>query len=75
LEVGGKRAKEAAWFYPNPTPGYEGIKGYVAFYPGKVDACYVGDEQAEAQPGGFYGGWITSRIVGPFKGGPATLGW
>jgi uncharacterized protein (DUF427 family) len=75
LGVGGKRVESAAWFYPNPEPGYEAIKGYVAFYPGKMDACYVDGERVQAQPGGFYGGWITSEIVGPYKGGPGTAGW
>ena len=48
---------------------------HLAFHPAKVDECWVGDERATAQPGGFYGGWITSRVVGPFKGGPGTAGW
>ena len=67
--------KDAAWFYPNTAPGFEAIHGYVAFYPGKMDACYVDGERVEAQPGDFYGGWITDDIVGPFKGGPGTAGW
>ena len=50
-------------------------KGYLAFYASKVEACYVGDEQVQAQEGDFYGGWITSNIKGPFKGGPGTWGW
>jgi hypothetical protein len=58
-----------------PLLSYESLAGYVAFYPGKVDACYVDDEQVVAQPGDFYGGWIRSRIKGPFKGGPGTQGW
>jgi uncharacterized protein (DUF427 family) len=66
---------DAAWSYESPAPGYEAIAGHVAFYPGKVDACYVDDERVEAQPGDFYGGWITADVVGPFKGGPGTLGW
>ncbi|GAB4460357.1 MAG: DUF427 domain-containing protein [Anaerolineae bacterium] len=75
LTVGDKRVDAAAWFYPEPTPEFAGIENYVAFYPGKMDACYLDDEQVQAQPGDFYGGWITSDIVGPFKGGPGTLGW
>jgi uncharacterized protein (DUF427 family) len=75
LSVGGRQVKNAAWFYPNPAPGYEVIQGHVAFYPGKMDACYVDGERVQAQPGGFYGGWITGDIVGPFKGGPGTVGW
>ena len=73
--VDGQSAKEAAWAYPTPTDRFEDIGDYVAFYPSKMGACYVGDEQAEAQEGDFYGGWLTSNIVGPFKGGPGTWGW
>jgi uncharacterized protein (DUF427 family) len=64
-----------AWTYETPTPGYEAIRGYLAFYPSRVDEAWVGDERATAQEGDFYGGWITSRVVGPFKGGPGTGGW
>ena len=65
----------AAWSYRKPTVRFEPIAGYIAFYPGKMDACHVDEEQVIAQVGDFYGGWITSDIVGPFKGGPSTLGW
>jgi uncharacterized protein (DUF427 family) len=75
LRVGGRQVQDAAWFYPKPVPGYEAIQGHVAFYPGKMDACYVDDERVQAQPGDFYGGWITSEIVGPYKGEPGTAGW
>ena len=71
----GRRAVEAAWFYPQPSPGYEQLADHVAFYPSRVDACFVDDERVEPQPGDFYGGWITADIVGPFKGGPGTTGW
>ena len=64
-----------AWWYPSPAPGSETIADYVAFYPGRVDACYVDGEQALAQEGKFYGGWITGDVVGPFKGGPGTKDW
>ena len=70
-----KKVEKAAWSYPEPTPKFKPIAGHLAFYPHKMDACYVGDEQVEAQKGGFYGGWITSRIVGPFKGEAGTAGW
>jgi len=66
---------QVAWYYPKPSPRFEAIKDYLAFYPSKVDACYVNDEQVQAQEGDFYGGWITSTIVGPFKGGAGTWGW
>jgi uncharacterized protein (DUF427 family) len=70
-----QRSANAAWFYPRPSRGYEQLAGYVAFYPGRVDACFVDDEQVQPQPGDFYGGWITSDIAGPFKGGRGTAGW
>jgi hypothetical protein len=40
-----------------------------------VDECYVDDERVTAQEGDFYGGWLTSDVEGPFKGGPGTAGW
>ncbi len=73
--VGNKDAENAAWYYPDPAPSYAALKNYVAFYPGWMDACYVDGEQVIAQPGDFYGGWITHEIVGPFKGDPGTQGW
>ncbi len=75
LVVGDSRVSRAAWYYPDPTPEFDSIRNYVAFYPSKMQACYVNGEQVRAQPGDFYGGWITSEIVGPFKGGPGTTGW
>ena len=71
----GKASPEAAWTYLDPSPGYEMLAGFVAFYPARVDLCVVGLEPVQAQEGGFYGGWITSNVVGPFKGGPGTEGW
>jgi len=68
-------AADAAWTYDDPSPGYEALAGHVAFYPGKMDACLVDSELVTPQPGGFYGGWITSDVVGPFKGEPGTEGW
>ncbi|UBQ03705.1 DUF427 domain-containing protein [Curtobacterium sp. TXMA1] len=68
-------APRAAWNYPTPEPGYEDLRDRVAIYPSAVDSCEVGGEVVQAQEGDFYGGWITSRVVGPFKGGPGTLGW
>jgi uncharacterized protein (DUF427 family) len=64
-----------AWSYASPSPGYGAIGGCYAFYPGRVDRATVDGEQVEAQPGDFYGGWITSAVTGPFKGGPGTTGW
>jgi uncharacterized protein (DUF427 family) len=73
--AGGARAERAAWTYRDPLPGFEAIRDAVAFYPGRVEACFVDDEQVEPQPGDFYGGWITSEIEGPFKGSPGSAGW
>ncbi|MBC8171056.1 MAG: DUF427 domain-containing protein [Anaerolineae bacterium] len=75
ITVGDKVELNTAWSYANPSRGFEAIKDYIAFYPGRMDACYVDDEQVQPQPGDFYGGWITSDIVGPFKGGSGTTGW
>lgn len=75
LDVNGKKAPAVAWTYPNPVKSYEALKGYLALYPSRMEACYVGDERVKAQEGDFYGGWITSEIVGPFKGGAGTWGW
>ncbi len=63
------------WCYESPRKGFESIKDFLAFYPSKVEACYVDGERVTAQEGDFYGGWITSNLVGPFKGGPGTWGW
>lgn len=70
-----KVAAKAAWNYPDPTPGFVEIRDAVAVMAGQVDRCTVDGETVIPQPGGFYGGWITSRVVGPFKGGPGSLGW
>ena len=75
ITAAGKTIEQAAWSYPTPSANFAAIAGYLAFYPSKVDASYLGDELVEPQPGDFYGGWITSRIVGPFKGPPGTFGW
>ncbi|MCR9296381.1 MAG: DUF427 domain-containing protein [bacterium] len=69
------KINDAGWFYPTPKPGYEELHRKAAFYPAKMSACFVDDEQAKPQSGDFYGGWITSNIVGPFKGGAGTRGW
>ena len=75
VSAAGLQAAKAAWTYPNPTPAYSGLAGTVAFYPSKMESCWVGEEQVLSQAGDFYGGWITPNLVGPFKGGPGTLGW
>lgn len=73
--VRGRVALQAAWSYPSPAPGYEALADHLSFYPGRVDACWIDDERVTPQEGDFYGGWITSDVVGPFKGGPETWGW
>lgn len=75
LKVGEKNVENAAWFYANPTKQFAEIKDYIAFYPSKIDACYVHDELVNVQEGDFYGGWATKDIVGPFKGGAGTSDW
>jgi len=75
VTVGDRSAQSAGWSYPNPVDRYAELVDHVAFYPSKMDACYVGDEEARAQGSDFYGGWITDDIVGPFKGAPGTMGW
>jgi uncharacterized protein (DUF427 family) len=75
LKVGDREIENVAWTYEEPKPGFESIRGHLAFYAAKVDEAWVGDELATPQPGGFYGGWVTSRIVGPMKGEPGTDGW
>jgi uncharacterized protein (DUF427 family) len=68
-------AARAAWTYPHPSRRFEVLRGHVAVMPGAVDRCTVAGEVVVPQAGGFYGGWITSRLVGPFKGEPGTRGW
>jgi len=75
VTVGDALAPDAAWGYDDPSPAFAAIAGFVAFYPAPMDRCLLGDEEVDPQPGGFYGGWITADLVGPFKGGPGTQGW
>jgi uncharacterized protein (DUF427 family) len=72
---GGRVGPNAAWTYAEPAPGFEAIRDHIAFYAWAVDEAWVGEERAAPQPGHFYGGWITSKVVGPFKGEPGTQGW
>ncbi|MGB5304753.1 MAG: DUF427 domain-containing protein [Gammaproteobacteria bacterium] len=72
--AGQQCVRNAAWSYPEPFPEFAAIRDYLAFYPSRL-ACYVDGERVRAQAGGFYGGWITAGIVGPFKGEPGTSGW
>jgi uncharacterized protein (DUF427 family) len=73
--VGERRAAAGAWTYREPTVGFEAIGGHLAFYAQKMDRCTVAGEVVQAMEGDFYGGWITSKVVGPFKGAPGTWGW
>ncbi|MBG6238332.1 uncharacterized protein (DUF427 family) [Mycetocola sp. CAN_C7] len=75
LAAGRSVVDRGAWHYPSPRGGFENLAGMVAVYPGLMDSCQVGDETVQPQDGDFYGGWVTSRIVGPFKGAPGTMGW
>ena len=71
----GQRAPAAAWTYRDPNPAFELLRDHVAFYPAAMEVCLVDGEFVRPQPGGFYGGWITSHVAGPFKGGPGSEGW
>jgi hypothetical protein len=71
IVVDGRIARRAAWTYP----GDPRVAGYVAFYAALMDQCRVDGVVARPQEGGFYGGWITPDLAGPFKGGPGTHGW
>ena len=68
-------AEAAAYFYAEPREAYTALRGHVSFYPGRIDAAYLGAERVRPQPGRFYAGWITDDIEGPFKGDPGTEGW
>lgn len=72
---GDQQSIDAAWSFPQPTPAFESIRDHLAFYPSRVEACFVDGARVVAQEGDFYGGWITPDIVGPFKGGAETWGW
>jgi uncharacterized protein (DUF427 family) len=71
----GHVAERAGWSYPEPTAAFAALRDHIAVYPGAMDACFVGEQRVRPQPGGFYGGWITDELVGPFKGGPGTEFW
>jgi uncharacterized protein (DUF427 family) len=82
LRVAQHTSRNAAWSYPNPTPGFKAIKDFVALYSSSVlilpeDGCFIAGERVRPQPGGFYGGWITTDVLGPFKGDPNfnSHGW
>jgi uncharacterized protein (DUF427 family) len=74
IGAGGEIVEAAGWSYASPTPRFVQIAGYLAFMPGELD-CEVDGQPVQPQAGGFYGGWITPDVVGPFKGEPGTWGW
>jgi len=69
--VGERRLSSAVWSYPDPTPAFAPLAGWFAVYPGRMDGCWLDGELVQPQPGGFYGGWISSGVEGPFKGNPS----
>jgi uncharacterized protein (DUF427 family) len=73
--VAGRRFIAVGWCYPHPAPEYEALRDHIAFYPGRVDAAWLDDERVHAQESDFYGGWITSDLIGPFKGPAGTFAW
>ncbi len=75
LRHGGRFAERVAWSYPEPTADFLALRDHLAVYAGPMDGCFVADERVTPQPGGFYGGWITSDLKGPFKGVPGSMGW
>lgn len=74
IDADGELLEAVAWSYERPHREYAELAGFISFYPART-ACFIGDERVEPQPGGFYGGWVTSRITGPIKGEPGTGGW
>lgn len=75
LVVDGTVIEDVAWSYPAPTPAFEPLRDHIAFYPAPLDLCTVDGVQVVPQEGGFYGGWITPDLAGPFKGGPGSRFW
>ena len=73
--VGDLRSRRAAWSYPEPLSGFDEIGDFVSFYPARVDRILVSGEVVRPQAGDFYGGWITSKVAGPFKGEPGSDWW
>ena len=75
LVLDGSTIRDVAWSYPRPTPAFASIKDHLAFYAEPLDDCFVDGERVIPQPGGFYGGWITGDLAGPFKGVPGSRFW
>ena len=70
----GTRHEQVGWSYERPFPEFESIQGHLSFYPARLE-CTIDGERVEPQPGGFYGGWITPEVIGPFKGAAGSTGW
>ena len=75
VRVGDRMLERVGWSYPQPSPGFEALRDHIAFYAAPFDEASVDGEQVRPQPGGFYGGWVTDDVVGPFKGLPGSMGW
>jgi uncharacterized protein (DUF427 family) len=75
VRAGDRVEDDAAWAYATPSEAFAPLRDHVAFYAGRMDGCFVDGERVVPQAGGFYGGWITSTVAGPFKGGPGSRGW
>lgn len=75
LAIDGDVLSDVAWSYPAPTPAFAMLRDHLAFYAGPLDGCFVDGERVVPQPGGFYGGWITADLAGPFKGVPGSRCW
>lgn len=73
--VEGETLRDVAWSYPDPSRAFRSLKDHIAFYAAPFDGCFVDGERVQPQPGGFYGGWITSKVAGPFKGVPGSRFW
>ena len=74
LVEGSRRLEHVAWSYPQPLAGAEALADCIAFYAHPF-ACTVGGAPVTPQPGGFYGGWVTPDVAGPFKGDPGSSAW
>jgi uncharacterized protein (DUF427 family) len=72
--AGAQRVERAGWSYPHPYPEYAALRDHLAFFADRLE-CFVAGEHVRPQPGGFYGGWVTSELVGPIKGEPGSHGW
>jgi uncharacterized protein (DUF427 family) len=75
VTLNGRTVRRAAWTYPSPSRAFGALAGHVAFYAARFDACFVGSEKVDPQPGSFYGGWVTPNLRGTPKGAAGTLFW